>query len=258
MAAPQPVVAGVAVYNAEYQHPYTIRRSPMVVSKPTHDSPDCATAVLLDNSGSVRFDDLFMNIRQIAFTLDDLVRNEYPDDWLSFIGFNTFAKLLKTAEVAALVPPPIVLYDPVVRLKADMNDERVVRSQIPQNFTNIQHGLDLARRMLAGQDVSNRQIILITDGLPTAHFEGQYLFLLYPPDARTIEATFREGELCRRERIAINIVLLQTWWQTTEDVEFALKLCESTNGRAYFAAIGKELDCSKICENFKRWREVPS
>jgi uncharacterized protein with von Willebrand factor type A (vWA) domain len=225
-------------------------------SHSTHDLPHCATAVLLDNSGSVRFDDLYTIIRQIAFALDDLVRTEYPGDWLGFIKFNTFAKLLTTEDIAALMPPPIVLYDPVVRLKADMNDERIVRSQIPQHFTNIQHGLDLARRMLTGQDTASRQVILVTDGLPTAHFEGQYLFLLYPPDARTIEATYREGELCRREGITINIVLLQTWWQTSEDVEFALKLCESTNGRVYFAASGKELDCSKICENFKRWREI--
>ncbi len=104
------------------------------------------------------------------------------------------------------MPKPVTLYDPVVRLKADMSDERVSEMQIPPHFTNIQHGLQLARQLLAAQDTPNRQVILITDGLPTAHFEGKDLYLLYPPDPRTEEATLREGQLCRREGITINIV----------------------------------------------------
>ena len=64
--------------------------------------------------------------------------------------------------------------------------------------------LQLARRQLATQDTPNRQIILITDGLPTAHFEEQMLYLLYPPDPRTEAATMREGMACQREGITIN------------------------------------------------------
>ena len=65
--------------------------------------------------------------------------------------------------------------------------------QIPPHFTNIQHGLRLARQQLAIQDTLNRQVILITDGLPTAHFEGSELYLLYPPDPRSTVATAARG-----------------------------------------------------------------
>ena len=71
-------------------------------------------------------------------------------------------------------------------------------------------------------------MILITDGLPTAHFEGKYLYLLYPPHRRTEEATMREGRLCQREGITINIFLLPSWSQSREDVQFAYRLAEST------------------------------
>ena len=104
-----------------------------------------------------------------------------------------------------------------------MSDPRISEMQIPPHFTNIQHGLQLARRLLAGQDTPNRQVILITDGLPTAHFEEQVLYLLYPPHARTEEATIREGQLCRREGITINIFLLPSWSQSREDVQFAYR-----------------------------------
>jgi len=228
----------------------------MTVSESTLESPKCATAVLLDNSGSMRYEDLFVQVRRMGLALDDLTRREYPGDWLSFIEFDTFAKLMKVEKIGTLAPKPIILYDPVVRLKADMNDKRVIRSQIPQHFTNLQHALELARKLLVLQEMPKRQIILVTDGLPTAHFEGQYLYLLYPPDVRTTDATLREGELCSRERITINIILLQTWWQTSEDVEFALNLSESANGRVFFVANSSDLDCSKVCEHFKQWREL--
>ncbi len=82
-----------------------------------------------------------------------------------------------------------------------MSRDDVSEYRIPPHFTNIQHGLSLARRLLATQDTPNRQIVLITDGLPTAHFEGQMLYLLYPPDPRTEAATLarRPGLPARRD-----------------------------------------------------------
>jgi uncharacterized protein with von Willebrand factor type A (vWA) domain len=221
----------------------------------TRNSPKCATAVLLDMSGSMRYDGLYINVKRMGLALDGLIRSEYPGDWLRFIEVYTFAKLRQVSEVITLMPKPVTLYDPVVRLKADMSDERVSEMQIPPHFTNIQHGLQLARQLLAGQDTPNRQIILITDGLPTAHFEGKDLYLLYPPDARTEEATLREGQLCRREGITINTFLLQSWWQSSEDVKFAQKLSESTTGRVFFTA-GKDLDRYVVWDYVKRRREI--
>lgn len=165
----------------------------------------------------MRYQELYITAKRMGLSLEGLVRREYSGDWLSFFEFYTFAKLLKASKIAALMPKKVVLYDPVVRLKADMTDKRVIKSQIPPQFTNIQHGLNLARRLLAGQDTPKRQIILITDGLPTAHFEGNDLYLLYPPDARTKEATLREGQICRREGITVNTILLQHSWGSSED-----------------------------------------
>jgi len=236
--------------------PLRLRSEDIIVHR-TRNSPKCATAVLLDMSGSMRYDGLYVNVKRMGLALDGLVRREYPGDWLRFIEVYTFAKLRPVGEVVMLMPKAVTLFDPVVRLKADMSDERISEMQIPPHFTNIQHGLQLARQLLAAQDTPNRQIILITDGLPTAHFEGKDLYLLYPPDARTEEATLREGQLCHREGITINTFLLQSWWQSSEDVKFAQKLSESTTGRVFFTA-GKDLDRFVVWDYVKRRREILS
>ena len=236
--------------------PLRLRSEDIIVHR-TRNSPKCATAVLLDMSGSMRYDGLYINVKRMGLALDGLIRREYPGDWLRFIEVYTFAKLRQAGEVVSLMPKQVTVFDPVVRLKADMSDERVSEMQIPPHFTNIQHGLQLARQLLAGQDTPNRQVILITDGLPTAHFEGKDLYLLYPPDPRTEEATLREGQLCRREGITINTFLLQSWWQSSEDVQFAQKLSESTKGRVFFTA-GKDLDRYVVWDYVKRRREILS
>jgi uncharacterized protein with von Willebrand factor type A (vWA) domain len=247
-ARPRPGVPGA---------PSVRLRSEDIIVHRTRNSPKCATAVLLDMSGSMRYDGLYINVKRMGLALDGLIRREYPGDWLRFIEVYTFAKLRQAGEVVTLMPKPVTLFDPVVRLKADMSDERVSEMQIPPHFTNIQHGLQIARQLLAAQDTPNRQIILITDGLPTAHFEGKDLYLLYPPDSRTEEATLREGQLCRREGITINTFLLQSWWQSSEDVQFAQKLSESTKGRVFFTA-GKDLDRYVVWDYVKRRREILS
>src|SRR5262249_28859213 len=169
----------------------------------------------------------------------------------------SFAKPRHVSEVAALMPKPVTIYNPVVRLKADMSDPGISELQIPPHFTNIQHGLQLARRFLAAQDTPNRQIVLITDGLPTAHFEGEMLYLMYPPDPSTEKATMREGQRCAREGITINIFLLNNWNQTQEDVRFAYRLAESTRGRVFFPG-GRELDRYVVWDYIKRRRSIIS
>ena len=158
-------------------------------------------------------------------------------------------------ELPGLMPKPVTIFDHVVRLKADMSDPDMSELQIPPHFTNIQHAMQLGRRFLARQDTPNRQMIIITDGLPTAHFEGNDLFLLYPPDERTEQATLREAMLCAREQITINIFLLQSWNQTPEDVRFAYKLAQTTKGRVIFTA-GKELDRFVIWDYVRQKKSI--
>ncbi len=221
----------------------------------TRNNPKCATAVLLDMSGSMRYDAQYVNVKRMGLALDGLIKSEYPGDFLQFIEMYTFAKPRPVAEVAELMPKPVTLYDPVVRVKVDMSDPDRSELYLPSHFTNIQHALQMGRQFLSVQDTPNRQIVLITDGLPTAHFEGKWLFLLYPPDPRTEEATLREGMLCAREGITINIFLLQSWNQSEEDVRFAYRLAESTRGRVFFVA-GRELDRFVVWDYIKRRKEI--
>jgi uncharacterized protein with von Willebrand factor type A (vWA) domain len=207
----------------------------------TKNNPKCATMVLLDMSGSMRYNGQYINCKRMALGLDGLIRSEYPGDFLGFVEMYTFAKRRPIGDIPTLMPKPVTIHQSVVRLKADMSNPAISEMQVPHHFTNIQHALQISRQTLAVQDTPNRQIILITDGLPTAHYEGKDLFLLYPPDPRTEEATMREAMLCKRENITINIFLLPSWSQSSEDIQFAHRLAETTKGRVFFTG-GKDLD----------------
>ena len=223
----------------------------------TRNSPKCATCVLMDMSGSMRYDGQYINVKRMALALEALIRREYPGDYLEFVELYSFAKIVPRGKLVELMPKPVTVYDPIVRLRADMSRDDMSELRVPPHFTNIQHGLSTARRLLASQDTPNRQIVLITDGLPTAHFEQQMLYLLYPPDPRTEQATMREGQLCHREGITINLFLLPSWSQTEEDVRFAYRLAESTKGRVFFTA-GRDLDRYVVWDYLKRRREIIS
>ncbi len=234
--------------------PIRLRQEDIEVHR-TRNTPKCATCVLMDMSGSMRYDGQYINVKRMALALDGLIHREYPGDWLNFLEIYSFAKPVPRSHIVRLMPKPVTIYDPVVRLKADMSRPELSETQVPPHFTNLQHGLSLARRMLAAQDTPNRQIVLITDGLPTAHFEEETLYLLYPPHARTENATLREGLQCQREGITINLFLLPSWSQTEEDIRFAYRLAESTSGRVFFTA-GRDLDRYVVWDYLRRRREV--
>ncbi|MCH5372714.1 MAG: hypothetical protein JJ992_01970 [Planctomycetes bacterium] len=221
----------------------------------TRNTPKCATTLIMDMSGSMRYDGQYVNVKRMALALNGLIRTEYPGDQLNFIEMYTFARQRRGGEIIELLPKPVTVYDPIVRFKVDMSREDVSEYMIPPHFTNIQHSLQIARQLLSLQDTPNRQIILITDGLPTAHFEGSWLYMLYPPDPQTEAATMREGTLCAREGITINIFLVPSWSQSEEDVRFAYRLAESTRGRVFFTA-GKDLDRYVVWDYLNRRREI--
>ncbi|TWU23753.1 VWA domain-containing protein [Bythopirellula polymerisocia] len=221
----------------------------------TRNNPKCATCVLMDMSGSMRYDGQYINVKRMALTLEGLIRSEYPGDYLQFVEMYSFAKQVERGRIVELMPKPVTVFDPVVRLRADMSRDDISEYQVPPHFTNIQHALSTARRLLSTQDTPNRQIVLITDGLPTAHFEAEMLYLLYPPDPQTEQATMREGQLCMREGITINLFLIPSWSQTQEDVRFAYRLAESTKGRVFFTA-GRDLDRYVVWDYLKRRREI--
>ncbi len=223
----------------------------------TRNTPKCATSVIMDMSGSMRYDGQYINVKRMALAMDGLIRREYPGDFLQFIEMYTFAKLRRSAEIIDLLPKPVTIHDPIVQLRADMSREDLSEQMVHPHFTNIQHSLRLSRQMLIGQDTPNKQVIIITDGLPTAHFDGSWLYMLYPPDPRTEEATMREAHLCRREGITINMFLIPSWSQSEEDIRFAYRLAETTQGRVFFTA-GKDLDRFVVWDYVNRKREIIS
>jgi len=236
--------------------PIQMQQQDIVIHR-TRNTPKCATAVLMDMSGSMRYGGQYVHVKRMALALDGLITREYPGDYLRFIEMYSFAKPVERSKIVEIMPKPVTVFDPVVRLRADMSKEETSEAYIPPHFTNIQHALQMGRQFLAAQDTPNRNLILITDGLPTAHFEGPMLYLLYPPDPRTEQATLREAQLCAREGITINIFMLPNWNQTREDVQFAYAMAEATKGRVFFAG-GKELDRFVVWDYLNRKREVVS
>jgi len=221
----------------------------------TRNTPKCATTVVLDMSGSMRYGGLHVSVKRMALALQGLVLREYPGDFLQFIEMASFAKPRQPGEIVSLMPKQVTIFDSVVRLRADMADPAISEADVPPHFTNIQHALALSRQHLARQDTPNRQVIVITDGLPTAHFEGSQLYLLYPPHRRTEEATLREAEACRREGIIVNVFLLAGWSQTRDDIQFAYRLAEAARGRVFFTA-GRDLERFVVWDYHARRRSI--
>lgn len=221
----------------------------------SRNNPKCATVVLMDMSGSMRYDGQYVNVKRMALALNGLIQSEYPGDFLRFIEVATFADAVPAGDIVSLMPKIPTITDPIVRMRADMSDENMALMHIPPHFTNLQHGLQMSRQLLATQATPNRQVILITDGLPTAHFEESMLYMLYPPDPRTEHATMREGHRCVQDDITINIFLLPSWSQTHEDVQFAHRLAEGTGGRVFFTA-GKDLDRFVVWDYVNHRREI--
>ncbi len=221
----------------------------------TRHTPKCATVVCMDMSGSMRWSGHYVNVKKMAMALHGLVRSEYPGDFLDFVEVYSLPKRRHISEVPKLLPKPVTIGDPVVRLKVDMSQEGVTEFDVPPHFTNLQHGLKLARQLLQGQDTPNRQIVLITDGLPTAHFEDHWLYLLYPPDRQTERATLREGLLCKQQEIVINIFLLSSWSQSQDDIRFAHRLAQDTTGRVFFTG-GDDLDRFVVWDYVRHRRSI--
>ena len=243
-----------AMLRGERQLPIRLKSEDIEIHK-TRSNPKSATVVIMDMSGSMRYDGQYVNVKRMALALDGLIRSEYPGDYLNFIEMFTFGKVRRRGEIVDLMPKHVTIHDPFVQLKVDMSRPDVSEHMVHQHFTNIQHSLRLARQLLAGQDTPNKQVILITDGLPTAHFEENTLFMLYPPHRATEEATMREAVICSTESITINTFLVPSWSQSEDDIRFAHRLSEQTAGRVFFTA-GGDLDRFVVWDYLSRKREI--
>jgi uncharacterized protein with von Willebrand factor type A (vWA) domain len=185
---------------------------------PVHLSPDdfeiektehltkSSTVLMLDLSLSMPMRDNFLPAKKVAMALHSLITSQFPRDYMGIVGFSETARILTAAQL------PEVSWDFVYG-------------------TNMQHGFLLARHLLAKQ-TGTKQIIMITDGEPTAHITQRGdVFFNYPPVPETIEATLREVVRCTKDNIRINTFMLDANSYLKSFIE---KLTSINRGRAFF------------------------
>ena len=168
-----------------------------------------ATAVLLDQSRSMGLFNNFQAAKKVTLALMALIRTQYPRDTLYIIGFSDYAREIKEEEL------PQSSWNSWV------------------SGTNLHHALMLARKLLAKEKGGTRQVLLITDGEPTAHLEGDRAFFSYPPSYRTGQETLKEVKRCTQEDIIINTFMLENSYQL---VNFVDRLTRINKGRAFYSS----------------------
>ena len=167
----------------------------------------CATVLMLDMSRSMPLRGYFYAAKKVALALDSLIRSQYPRDSLTVVGFS---------DLAREIPPRAI-------------------SQLSVNEyvygTNLQHALMLARRILGRTHAENKQVIIVSDGEPTAHMENGRPVFSYPPLPETFARTLVEVRRCTLENIVINTFMLESNRQL---VRFVNQMTRLNRGRAFF------------------------
>jgi uncharacterized protein with von Willebrand factor type A (vWA) domain len=168
-----------------------------------------STVLMLDVSLSMPMRDNFLAAKKVAMALHALIQSQFPRDFLGIVTFSKVARELRPEHL------------PEVSWDFDYG-------------TNMQHGLMLSRKMLSRQS-GNKQIIMITDGEPTAHFEPGMAepFFSYPPVRETVDATLREVNRCTRDDVRINTFMLDASGYLKTFVE---RITQLNGGRAFFTS----------------------
>jgi uncharacterized protein with von Willebrand factor type A (vWA) domain len=161
----------------------------------------CATVVLIDMSGSMGRYGKYAMTKKVALALQGMVRAQFPQDTLQMVGFYTYANVMTERQLLNSAPKPVSIYDSRVHLRYDLDNPP---KRVPEHFTNIHAGLRLARNLLGRQGAQNKQVIVITDGEPTAHLEGRDVVLIYPPSEKTARHTLNEVHRCAAAGIRVS------------------------------------------------------
>ena len=164
-----------------------------------------STVLLLDVSMSMPMRDNFLPAKKVAMALHSLITTQFPNDYFGLVSFGRVARDVKPQ----LLP------------------------ELSWDFewgTNMQHALLLARTQLEKQ-TGTKQIIMVTDGEPTAHIEGGEAIFQYPPSYATIEQTLREVRRCTRAGIRINTFMLD---ESPYLQDFVTRMMKMNQGRAFF------------------------
>lgn len=164
-----------------------------------------ATVLMVDLSMSMPMRGNFLPAKKMAMALHSLITSRFPHDFIGLVGFSETAREITAAQL------PEVSWDYVYG-------------------TNMHHGFTLARKMLA-REHGTKQIIMVTDGEPTAHITSRGdVYFDYPPAPETLEVTLREVLRCTRDGIRINTFVLDA---TASLDRFISQLTQMNGGRAF-------------------------
>jgi uncharacterized protein with von Willebrand factor type A (vWA) domain len=188
--------------------PVRIKPDDFEVYREEHTSR-ASTVVLLDQSRSMGLYNNFQAAKKVTLALLALIRMQYPRDSMHIVGFSLYAHEIAEEELPA----------------ANWNAW--------DSGTNLHHGLILARKLLSKEKGSTRQILLITDGEPTAHIENGQAYFNYPPSYRTELETLRQVRQCTQEGIIINTFMLENNYQL---VDFVDNMTRINRGRAFYSS----------------------
>ena len=173
------------------------------------EATQAATCVLLDQSRSMGHWGSWSSAKKVALALIALVRNKFPRDSIYLIGFSDYGRRIKEEDL------PETSWNAWV------------------SGTNMQHALMMSRKLLSNHKGATRQVIMITDGEPTAHMEGDYAAFSYPPSFRTMQETLKEARRCTQEGVTINTFMLES---NPYLLDFVDKLTRINRGRAFYTS----------------------
>ena len=190
----------------------------------------CATVLMLDCSHSMILygEDRFTPAKRVALALSQLIRTQYPGDSLHLVLFHDSAEEIPLGELA--------------------------RVKVGPYYTNTREGLRLAQRVLSRQRKDMRQIVMITDGKPSALTleDGRIYKNAFGLDPLVVSETLREVGRCRRNGILINTFMLASDYGL---VNFVQKVTEICRGKAYFTTphtLGQYLLMDYMAKKFQR------
>jgi uncharacterized protein with von Willebrand factor type A (vWA) domain len=173
----------------------------------SEETTTASTVLLLDMSRSMLLRGCSTAAKRVAMALHALIATRYPRDRLWVVGFAYYARQIKPEAIATLSPYEF------------------------EYGTNLQHALLIARQLLGRRAGGNKQIVVITDGEPTAHVANGQVEFSYPPTVRTMQSTLREVGRCTREGIVINTFMLERSRYLSEFVDLMSRI---NRGRAFY------------------------
>jgi uncharacterized protein with von Willebrand factor type A (vWA) domain len=170
-----------------------------------------ATVLVLDMSLSMRMNGNFEAAKIVSMALNSLIGSKFPKDSLHILGFNSVARRMTTEELT------------------------YIGWQDFSPHTNLQHALIMARKLLEKDRSSNKQILLISDGQPTAHIENGQIYFQLPTSRRCFDMTLNEVKKCTQDHIEINTFMLPS-----QDYSyfFVDRMSRLNHGRVFYTSPG--------------------